>query len=163
MRERVVVDTNVPIVANGRAAQASPECVTACIERLREIRGGGAVLLDDGGRILEEYSRGLSRSGYPGAGDAFFKWVWDRQGVVDRCVRVRVTPHPGRVFAEFPEAADLRDFDRDDRVFVAVAKSSRPVPPILNASDTDWWAHRDALRREGVEVEFICPELMEPV
>jgi len=31
-------------------------------------------------------------------------------------------------------------------------------PPILNAVDSDWWHHQDALARHGVRVEFLCPD-----
>ncbi len=36
-----VVDTNVPMVANGRSNQADPDCVIACILALTDIREGG--------------------------------------------------------------------------------------------------------------------------
>ncbi|HSU82609.1 MAG TPA: hypothetical protein VLR69_09330, partial [Thermoanaerobaculia bacterium] len=55
---------------------------------------------------------------------------------------------------------DLAAFDPSDRKFVAVAVASGEQPEILNASDTDWWHHREALSRHGVEVRFLCPQLM---
>lgn len=61
---------------------------------------------------------------------------------------------------DFPDDEMLAGFDRDDRKFVAVAIASGESPPILNASDTDWHDHRQALSRHGVAVEFVCPELM---
>ncbi len=36
-----VVDTNVPVVANGKSAQADPDCVIACIKALTDIRERG--------------------------------------------------------------------------------------------------------------------------
>lgn len=160
MKEQVVVDTNVAIVANGGAWMETPECVRACIDRLEVVRRSEVVLLDDGERILDEYTRNLSFSGGPGAGDAFFKWLWDRQGTVEYCLRVSVTPHDDRGFAEFPDSVDLRDFDSDDRKFVAVAIAAGAGPRILNATDRGWPKYRDALQRAGVEVECLCPGLM---
>ena len=61
---------------------------------------------------------------------------------------------------EFPEDSDLADFDWNDRKFVAVACAAGTSPPILNASDTDWLRHHEALGRHGVRVNFLCPELM---
>ena len=155
-----MVDTNVPVVANGRSSQASADCTLACIEALERIRGEFRLLLDDRRLILEEYRRNLSPSGQPGPGDAFFKWLWDHQAYGSHCRQVAVTPDAARGFAEFPRDAELKDFDRDDRIFVAVALASGGSPPVFNASDPGWWKHRTALERRGVKVEFLCPELM---
>lgn len=156
-----MLDTNVAVVANGRTPQAGDDCVEACITTLVELREHHRVLVDDRGLIFDEYRRRLSPSGQPGLGDAFFKWLWDNQGNPDHCRQVRITPtKDGRGFDEFPDDPALADFDPSDRKFVAVALASEGSPPILNASDTDWWNHREALSRHGVEVRFLCPELM---
>lgn len=160
MRDGIVVDTNVAMVANGTAAQAGRDCVVACIDALLRVREGRCLLLDENGLILEEYRRYLSPSGQPGSGDAFFKWLWDNQGNAEYCRRVKTTHHEGRGFAEFPDDPELQDFDWSDRKFVAVACASQPTPPVLNASDSDWWDYRTALGRHGVDVTFVCPELM---
>jgi hypothetical protein len=158
----VVMDTNVGIVANGKTPQAGIECVSSCIGALVEIRERHRLLLDDRYLILEEYRRHLSPSGQPGPGDAFFKWLWDNQWNPEYCRQVAVTPVSGRRgFDEFPEDPELAAFDPNDRKFVAVAIASGEQPQILNASDTDWWEHRQALSRHGVEIRFLCLELME--
>ena len=69
-------------------------------------------------------------------------------------------PQPKRGFAEFPADEQLAKFDPSDRKFVAVALAADDAPPILNASDTDWWLARDALGAHGLTVKFLCPELM---
>ena len=74
----VVVDTNVPKVANGQeeSPQASPQCVRTCISRIRGIMGGDEKLvLDENGLILREYMRNLHSSGQPGTGDEFLGWI----------------------------------------------------------------------------------------
>ena len=54
---KVIVDTNVPLVANGRADQASEDCVETCIDILMQITGGNVKLvLDDQRRIIGEYA-----------------------------------------------------------------------------------------------------------
>ena len=160
MRPGVVVDTNVAVVANGGTEQAGPACVAACVRRLRRVREDETLLLDEPGAIFGEYRRNLQPVGQPRAGHRFFKWLAQNRNNEDRCRQVPVTPHGERGFAEFPDSEDLRDFDRDDRAFVAVAIASGMGPPVVNASDTDWWNHREALARHGVEIEFLCPELM---
>ena len=71
-----------------------------------------------------------------------------------------ITVHSDCGFEEFPNDPRLSNFDSDDRKFVAVALASQSDPQVLNATDTDWWAHRKALEENGVDVVFLCPELM---
>lgn len=158
----VVVDTNVALAADGKADQASPQCVLRCLQELVAIRNGRQVLLDDKGLILQEYLK-QKPHGFPqGPGDAFLVWVYDNQANPEHIQVMPVTPLNGdlRGFAEFPDDVELMMFDQDDRKFVAVALVSGDAPPILNATDTDWWIHRNALARNGVHVEFLCLRLM---
>ncbi len=158
----VVVDTNVALTANGDAEHADSKCALRCLQELKATRNERKVLLDDAGLILQEYLKQRPH-GFPrGAGDAFLVWVNDNQANSVHVRVVPVTPLDGdpRGFAEFPDDAELVAFDQDDRKFVAVALASGNSPPILNATDTDWWIHRSALVRNGVRVEFLCPHLM---
>lgn len=155
-----VIDTNVAVVSNGKHEKASPNCVLECINRLRLIQNQRILLLDDKNLILTEYRNNLHPSGQPGAGDAFFRWLHDNQANPDYCRSVAVKHHPDREFEEFPDDPDLAAFDRSDRKFVAVALASGTGPEVFNASDTDWWIHRQGLHQHGIKVVFLCPELM---
>ena len=155
-----VVDTNVAVVANGKSPQADPECVIACIDALAVIRETAIIVLDDAMLILSEYMNNLSMSGQPGTGDLFLKWVWTVQADASRCEQVHLTAsacNPGD-FAEFPRDAALANFDQSDRKFVAVAKACRRPTQVLNAVDLDWAHHHAALVRNGINVEFLCPQ-----
>ena len=155
-----VVDTNVPVVANGQHPQAGLRCQLACIQRLIKIKESGVVVLDQGMDILEEYRGYLSFSGEPGVGDEFFRWLWDVQGLPDHCEKVPLTPRGGAGdYEEFPENGRLGGFHIKDRKFVAVALTSALDPTVLNAVDSDWWIHRVALTRAGIRIEFVCPEV----
>ena len=156
----VVMDTNVAVVANHRTPQASLNCITECIARLSHIINGNRVLLDDGGLILREYRNNLSPSGQPGAGDYFFKWLFENQANPEHCRKVKLSPDAVLGFEEFPDDQKLSSFDPDDRKFVAVALASRSSPEVLNASDTDWWIYRNELKHHGLEIVFLCPDLM---
>ena len=156
----VILDTNVAVVANGFAQQASDECVERCVAELERVVDEYVVVLDSDGLILDEYQKILNFSGQPGMGDSFFKWLFFNQANPEHCRKVAVTPHTDHGFEEFPDDSALANFDRDDRKFVAVALASKTNPPILNASDTDWWNHRNVLKRHGIKVSFLCPELM---
>jgi hypothetical protein len=158
----VVVDTNVAVVANGRAEQASLDCRQACLDELKKIKEREMVVLDDAMHILKEYMDNLSLSGQPGLGDAFFKWVWDNQANTTRCEMVHVTPKSDREddFEKFPKDPALAGFDPSDRKFVAVARASHHKPRVLNAVDTDWWIFRTPLKKHKVRVRLLCPEHM---
>lgn len=160
MKASVVVDTNVPIVANEQSPQAGVDCVLACVAALVDARTSQCVLVDEGGLILDEYRRHLSHSGEPNVGDSFFKWLWDNQGNHQHCRRVAITATGVDQFAEFPGDPALRTFDPSDRKFVATALASGVDPEVLNAVDRDWWECRTALAENGVRVRFLCPEHM---
>lgn len=158
---KVIVDTNVPLVANGKADQASEDCVETCIDRLMQITEGDVKLvLDDDRRIMGEYRNKLDPGGFPGVGDAFLKWVEINWTNSQRCDLVSITPIDDSEtdFQEFPTDPTLTDFDPDDRKFIAVALAHSEKPPILQAVDSAWWTYRDALRQNGVTVDFICED-----
>lgn len=155
----VIVDTNVPITANGQAEHASLACRLACIKALQTIRAQRRIALDESGLILQEYRNNLSLRGQPGVGDAFFKWLWDNQANRQICAKVPITYTGGdQEFAEFPADPRLHSFDRSDRKFVAVARVHPDHPPIINAVDTDWHIHQQALAGYHVVIEEICPD-----
>ena len=160
----VIVDTNVPTVANGFSEQASENCVEICIERLQQITKGEIKLaLDDQRRIIDEYRRQLDPSGQPGFGDAFLKWVEINWTNPEWCDLIEITPVDGPKinFEEFPDDSALADFDPDDRKFIAVACAHEDNPPILQAVDSKWRDFLDALQRNGVTVEYICEDYVQ--
>ena len=157
----VIVDTNVPKIANGFSEQASEDCVEICVERLEQITTGEMKLaLDDQRRIIDEYRRQLNPSGQPGFGDAFLKWVEINWTNPEQCDLVSITlvAGPKINFEEFPDDPALADFDDDDRKFIAVACAHPQKPPILQAVDGKWRDFRDALHQNGVRVKYLCED-----
>jgi hypothetical protein len=163
VKPAVIIDTNVPVVANGRHPPASPDCVLACLHVLETVREDNILLLDNLFLILDQYRRNLSLSGQPGPGDFFMKWAWHNQANPAYCRQVSITPITSAMedFNEFPRDVRLNTFDRDDKKFVAVALASATNPIIYNASDTDWWHYRAALEEYDLVLSFLCPVLME--
>lgn len=155
-----LIDTNVAIVANGKS-DAGPACVLAAIERLERLIAGEILVLDDAEHILTEYRRHLSPHGQPGTGDQFFRWIWE-QAIYNpqHCEQIALALDDDGSFAIFPNTAALAKFDPSDRKFVAAALTHPARPPVVNATDTDWHHHRDALASHGVLVAFICPTEM---
>ena len=161
---KCIVDTNVAIVANQRDdAPASLDCVLRCIALLDEFQHDQRQLvIDDYWHILSEYQRNLCSTGQPGVGDAFLLWVLTNRANPRRCEQVHITPRDTHEdhwdFDEFPNTPDLQGFDRSDRKFAAVARAHPEHPPVVNATDSDWWDYRDALAAHDVRVEFVCPD-----
>jgi hypothetical protein len=155
-----VIDTNVLVVADDLNHEAGPGCVQACAAAITKARRR-RIVLDEAGVILKQYRQNL-RLGRQTVGANFLQWLLDNLYNPQRCEQVALTPitGDGRGFEEFPDDPDLAAFDRSDRVFVAVAIKSRFRPCVLNATDTDWWCFREALKRHGVIIEFVCPEQM---
>ena len=56
-KAEVVVDTNVPLVANGKAEQAGWKCVAACVRKLIQVQAERRTLVDDKQLIFKEYRR----------------------------------------------------------------------------------------------------------
>lgn len=152
--QRVVVDTNVPIVANGRRTHADTACQRACIEAIKEAYNGRTVVLDQEGLIMNEYEKYLNRSGEPGAGDAFFKYLFMHSCAPDRVHRVSITQieDEQRGFEELP----VNSVDPGDRKFVAAALVANAA--IVNATDSDWNAQQSFLDCCGLVVEQLCPQ-----
>lgn len=158
--KRAVVDTNVILVANEQQPEVGKECVLACVEALLGLQGNGKIALDDADRIFNEYLHKTKPWSSQKTGDAFVKWLHDNRFNDARCDRVKLTPRPAddQDFEEFPRAAELSTFERADRVFVATALAHPDKPPILEACDTDYVEHRDALESAGLRIDFLCPD-----
>jgi hypothetical protein len=157
---RAVVDTNVAVTANGKSPQASLLCRQVCIERLLQLKQKGKIVLDDSWLVLREYKDNLSESGQPGVGDAFLLWVlqnWKNPNASELFTLARDSDHPEK-YSAFPEDHDLVNFDRKDRKFAALAIVSDA--PVWNAVDPDWWEYRAALQRNGIQIEFMCPDFI---
>ena len=157
-----IVDTNVAVVANGRNTHASYECQLRCAEILEKCRCENIIAIDDIGCILDEYDRELNISGQPNVGDLFYKHVFDNQYMTQYVHRVSIHKTNDGSFEEFPDDAALARFDADDHMFVAVSLTHADKPPILNAVDSDWANHHEALTAHGVTILYICPEYTSP-
>ena len=164
----VVVDTNVPVVANGRDTdQADQMCQIACIQAILEIQESRRVVLDDQGdpsavpqgyrTILDEYKDNLNFRGEPGVGDSFFKYVYNHQYTENYVRRVPITgiDDAERGFEELPR----NSLDSSDRKFLAVAAVAKA--PIINAVDRDWDEQQALLDRLSIEVKQLCPHVID--
>lgn len=158
MGDKVVVDTNVPIVANGRDTDAGVECELACVRAINEIQTIGTVVLDESESIMNEYQRYLNYSGEPGVGDSFFRYLFNNQYSSNARIRrvpITASNDDRHGFEELPE----NELDPSDRKFLAAAVVSGAS--IVNATDSDWQEQQDLLDRLSVRLIEVCPEVIE--
>jgi hypothetical protein len=155
---RVVIDTNVPIVANGRPDPSnggrtpSLGCRSAAIDFLTEALRSHRILLDLAREIQTEYRNYLNPRGQPGVGDRFYLQVLMSSPAHVERIDLPRTADGG--YADFPDDPELNGFDPSDRKFAALAR--REGIPVVNATDSDWLHHRDALARYAIAVQFVC-------
>lgn len=160
--KQCVVDTNVPKTANlatkpELGSDVPDACVLACVEAIEHVIAKRSLVIDDGDEIFDEYRQQLSMKGQPGVGDRFMKWVHDHRWSLPANHRVSITKK-GDTYDEFPRHEGLANFDRSDRKFVAVANAQKVKRPILQATDSKWWAWKGPLKEVGISVHFLCPD-----
>ena len=155
---RIVVDTNVPIVANGRPDPSnggrapSVGCRLGAIDFLEETLASRRILLDLAGEIQGEYRRYLNPHGQPGVGDRFYQQLL--MSAPTLVERVDLPRDATGAYEDFPKDIELLNFDPSDRKFVAMARRANAT--VANATDTDWLHYKSALNASGVTVQFIC-------
>ena len=155
-----VVDTNVLVIANGRekAPQASAECVQSCVTYLNNLRKSDILVIDRNRLILKEYTNNVTVKGQ-GIGDEFLMWLILNPANPKHCEQVALKQVSEYEFEEFPQSESLKNFDKSDRKFVAVALTHPAKPAISHAADRGWLRYKQALAEHGVKLDFLCPEI----
>lgn len=153
----VVVDTNVILVANGSHADASPDCVIECIDRLERLMKTGRVVIDDAHRILNEYLNKTTPIRNKRPGDVFVLWLLRNSANTKHVERVTLTELAPELFDEFPDPVLQPAVDASDRKFLAAAGAHPKHPNVWQATDSKWLYWWQALKAAGVTVEFLCP------
>lgn len=153
---KAVIDTNVLLVANGQHADASHECVSECVNRLRAMQNSGVTVIDDDFRIINEYHHKTSLNPPKGVGDVFLKWLLRHTGT-SRVELVSLREIDQDSFVEFPDTELESRFDAPDRKFVAVSNAHPDRPEIWQSTDCKWLDWWQTLRTYGIQVRFLCP------
>lgn len=158
-----VVDTNVLATANRHHGGAPADCVAECAVKLQALMEGGHVVLDDGWRIIGQYTANIDG---PGPGYEFLQWLYQNRCNQTWCTEIAITtkPHDPDDFDEVPTPLALaagEQLDPSDRVFFAVAAAHPDRPPIVQATDSKWIGWEDALLAHGIEIEWVCRDYAE--
>lgn len=157
MRERVadqLVDTNVLIVGSAAVdpkytdVDVSDEGVEVVFRWLAEFRDDPTrkLVLDDAWKIYDEYQHKLD-------GQHFGLQVVHHK--LQACLRTEPVQYDADGWGVVP--AGLAAVDNSDKKFVAAALNDPTTIHIVNAADSDWRQHHDALRAHGVVVVELLP------
>lgn len=152
---RWVIDTNVPVVANGGGDGERPvslECREAAIHFLRQVLDrNDHIVVDHAGEIQKEYHENLNSGGQLGVGFRFYLRVLQDWIL---CERIDLPKRADGEYADLPQAVIDEGFDRSDRKFAGLTKRERI--PVVNAVDTDWLEAQETLTANGIRVKFLC-------
>jgi hypothetical protein len=149
---RYVIDTNVPIVANGQDGKIRIECRQAAVKLLLNAMETGTIYLDSAGEIQQEYRTYLNPSGQPGVGDRFYLAVLNSNP--NKIRRVEVKKRANGEYEDLPQPIIDAGFDPSDRKFAAVAKKAEAK--VYNAVDSDWLEKKAIIEANGIEIVFLC-------
>ena len=163
---RAIIDTNVLVAANGRdCPQVTPQCRLISSQYLHNFQKQGIIVIDNRWLILNEYKNNVNEKGQPGIGDEFLLWVLRNQANIKHCEKVTIhsiSSPDNNEFEEFPSDPELEKFDRSDRKFVAVALAAPDLPPIIVAVDRGWTRFHEPLVKNGIKIQFLCPDVVTP-
>lgn len=149
---KYVIDTNVPIVANGDSERVTIGCRLAAVELLQKAINKGMIFVDSAGAIEDEYRRYLNPRGQPGVGDRFYLEIINSDP--NKVKRIDVEKDIDGQYSDLPQEIISSAFDQGDRVFAAVARKSKAK--IYNTVDTDWIEHRATIEEHGIPIVFLC-------
>lgn len=148
-----VIDTNVILLAGTRVGEITNEqltCFEGCIRFLNEMMNcKDSVLIDDEGKILQEYKYAFKVNEYPNMATSFFEYA------MGHVIFAHLNEIGENVFEQYPNDITLKEFDPPDRKFIALSYVYEQSVPIVEATDDKWWGIKELLRKYGVEVIFI--------
>jgi hypothetical protein len=147
-----VVDTNVwasiDKIPPANATEAA--CVKACFEWGKQFSEAGEdykIAVDMAWKILTEY-RGQIKKG--GLAEQYLNRILSQPVTRIEFAQIEFDENGHAILEE-----NIMD-DPSDRKFVAVALTFDPIPPILNAMDSDWAKSAEKLAKAGIVVEELC-------
>lgn len=159
-----IIDTNVPLVAQGTANHMTIDCSSKCAEFLEKLFVGKfKLVLDTEYHLIREYEIKMPKGSQSQYGNRFLKWIYNNQANPLKVKQVEIHQLDEYNFTEVPQRLVDIGFDNSDRKFVAVAIANNNQAPIAQAADSKWIGWEEALNNEGITVRFLCKEELEVI
>lgn len=159
-----IVDTNVPLVAQGTASQMSSNCEMNCGDFLEKLfQGHFKLVIDNNYHLIREYENKMTKGSQVQYGNRFLKWIYTNQANPLKIKTVEIEQIDEFNFAEVPQSLIDINFDNSDRKFVAVAVANKNQAPIVQAADSKWIGWEEALNNIGVRIYFLCKEELQVI
>lgn len=159
-----IVDTNVPLVAQGTATQMSGNCILNCVNFLERLFQGHFILvIDSDYHLIGEYSNQMNKGSQYQYGNRFLKWIYNNQANPCKIKTVEINQLDEFNFKEVPQSLIDIGFDNSDRKFVAVAIANNNRASIAQAADSKWIGWDEALISEGITVHFLCKDELKAI
>lgn len=159
-----IVDTNVPLVASGKAPHMSPNCVIACVNFIESIKKGEYLLvIDSNFLMIGEYLKEMQNLPTNTLGNQFLKFILTYRDIPIKVKQVDIHQLDEFNFIEVPQSIIDIGFDNSDRKFVAVAIANNNLAPIAQAADSKWIGWEKALNNEGITVRFLCKDELKAI
>lgn len=158
MRE-YIIDTNVPLVAQGSAVHMSEDCIINCVDFLEKLfTNKFKLVIDTDYHLIGEYENRMSSGSRLEYGNRFLKWILTNQANPQKIKTVVINQLDEFNFEEVPQSLIEIGFDNSDRKFIAVAIANNNQAPVAQAADSKWIGWEEALINEGISVYFLCKE-----
>lgn len=149
-----VIDTNVWCLVDFDVSTATTieelDCASNCRNWLREfIASTNVLVVDLDYRIIKEYRDNIAKGGLA------HQWLnqLETQPRELRLIELQIEYDDDGYGIVPPEVAI---HDKEDRKLIAVALAHNPIPPIVNATDTDWEQDKPMLNAADIYVQELC-------
>jgi hypothetical protein len=152
------MDTNVP----AKAATPIQECKDEelemqrdCMEYMKQFTENpdSKLVIDLDREILKEYYNRIPAN--TGVGKMFLDWLNAYVGRIDLDDFIKLEKDSSGNYVMFPLESRTEEFDLSDRKFVALSRTHREHPPIIEAADSKWLGFKEVFAEYGVHIEFL--------
>ena len=129
------------------------QCIENAVNFLIELHKNNlaVIFLDESEQILQEYIKNLNTSGQPGVGDRFLaSFIHNNSSQKVEYHNILDDNNAYKLPAEILQSS----FDKDDHKFAALAIVGKAK--VVNASDSDWFMHKNLLEKHGISILFLC-------
>ena len=164
-----IIDTNVPLTAITTDVIIPLSCRQDCVRLINSIlKGEIIVVIDDRNEALKEYRQQMYPDPNPSAGLAsqFLMYLFNYQYDQARVRRAKLSVDDTVNYTLLPQVDELNDFDPSDKKWVAIYLSFKEQTnqdaPINNATDSDWLHFEHVFERLGIQIEFLCKDILKP-